>query len=550
MIFENVDQIGEVIENPRNRDALDRGIEIKDKHLLHTTGIGLDNWLDIIQGIENEDAVSLRRALANANTVPDMAQVIRPMDKVFTAKGGAKHYFFSNENNELIFRNNILGNAWNGQSLNDWMQEVWKEKVNIDPFGLAFIEVSNKVADQTNLTYKSVYDIYDIEYLNTTNIEYVIFQPELLEKGIKKYRVVDDAFDYTVMQDGENFTIVEDETYPNYFGIVPAVILSNNTDKVLNKTKTTWVWESMIPADDKLLDATIHKLYKIIQGKPYVWEYERACNACVKGYKDNGEKCDICGGSGQAKNRSVTDIFIVPIPQEGEQPITPPVGYIQPDIKTWKQQEETLEMLGVRMFTATWSGASFVEKTKTNTTAFEVSVKKDPENNKLSRVSSNAELVEQAITDMLGSFHYPDTYEGSIIRYGKRFSIMDSSDLWEIYKSAVQSEAPPETLNQILTEYYYTLYENNNQELKRALNILSTKPFFHYNPKQVKEFEPLKIDYFKYLYYDQFLVNYEKTKMIHDSSIEEIQEALNTFAEEKLSKAEVVKDEVEKIEIE
>ena len=55
-----LEEIKEQIEsnNPENREMLERANTIRKKHELHVCGIGLDSYLDKIQGIEVKETVA------------------------------------------------------------------------------------------------------------------------------------------------------------------------------------------------------------------------------------------------------------------------------------------------------------------------------------------------------------------------------------------------------------------------------------------------------------------------------------------------------------
>ena len=184
MTFSSIDEIKSLIKDPINKDMLERAQEIRAKHELHVSGIGLDSYLDKIQGIENDNAVSLRRAL-----------------------GGGRFYDFSNDRDKNNFISKILANVKNEMSMRTYMQKVWRELVNTDPNGLIMGEITTD-GQNVNLTYKSSDSIHDIAYRGAQKIEYIIFKPEIDKDSVKFYRVIDDSFDYLIKVDYslENFT--------------------------------------------------------------------------------------------------------------------------------------------------------------------------------------------------------------------------------------------------------------------------------------------------------------------------------------------------------
>lgn len=541
MIFSGIDEIAKIIKTRPNHKLIERAESIKEKHELHVSGIGLEKYLSKIQGLENENALSIRKALAKEITSSNYEMYLKPMDKIFSARGGNWSYNFSNENDVITFETKVLNNIDGQYSIDQWMQNVWKNKVNIDPSGLAFIEIDNIEPDKIYLTYKSINDIYEYDFKSISNISYVIFNPETrkikdgqTDYDAKFYRVVDDAYDYTIKEFNGVFSIVENETYINYFGKVPAVIFSTCEDKK-SYCKTTWVAGSMPLADIYLLDHTVHTIYKLKQGIPYVYEYERDCPVCGgTGRTNDGGICSNCKGSGVAKNRDVAEVIVLPIPAAGQPTLIPPAGYVQPDLNTWKQQEDTLGKTDERIYESIWGGGAYLSSDR-DKTAFEVAIRKAPEDDKLNTISSNAEQFEKAITDLFAQFYFPNSYNGCIISYGRRYSIKSADVVFDAYTKSVSAGLSSVILDALLSEYFYSIYENNEQQLKEAIIKLKTKPFYHFKPIDVKGLGANIVDYYKHLYYDEFIVDFEKTKKLYMSDIDEVQKELDVWIKSKIS---------------
>ena len=65
--------------------------------------------------------------------------------------------------------------------------------------------------------------------------------------------------------------------------------------------------------------------------------------------------------------------------------------------------------------------------------------------------------------------------------------------------------------------------------LKSNLIKLETKPFYHTKTADLINYQISKKDYLKHAYYDMFVVEYEKTKKLYMSTVDEVQTALEKY---------------------
>jgi hypothetical protein len=552
MTFTSLEEINSIIENPINAEMLKRACEIREKHELHVSGIGLDDYIDKIQGVENDRAVSLRRALGKVITYPESQKITSVQNKVFSARGGGRFYEFSNENDQARFKDFVLKNVKNDMPMSVYMRKIWKELVNTDPNGLIMAEITSDGMD-VFFSYKSSDSIHDIAYKGAQNIEYVIFKPEKGKDGVKYYRVVDDSYDYLIAKNDKKIWIVEEQTYPNPWGFVPATFTSDKLDSQSNGFNTH-INEAMIYADDMLLDYTIYKIYKTRIGIPAQWQYERSCATCdgsgqVLDKTDNHQniKCGSCGGSGYDNhNRDVADIFILPLPETDDVPLSPPLGYVVPDLESWAKYEETIKHEADKMYSSVWGEGVTIESDRRNVTAQELVVRDSTKQNKLDEFSDNEENVEKRLTDILGLFYFPGTYQGAIVNNGRDYSLKSVDQLEKEYSEGLEKGLSSTELTKILTNLYHTQYSRSPQRLNAAIVKLNTKPFYHWKPDYLSNLSIEQIDYYKNLYYDEFTTWYELNKESFGiTTIEKINNELDKWIVQKLPEQSSINQSVE-----
>ena len=86
-----------------------------------------------------------------------------------------------------------------------------------------FVEYKDKSAYPT---YKSISTIRDYK-TNGRGVDWVIFEPIKVEKDnkiVEKVRVYDSEYDYMYLFENQTLTLIEEETFKNQWGYVPAYI--------------------------------------------------------------------------------------------------------------------------------------------------------------------------------------------------------------------------------------------------------------------------------------------------------------------------------------
>src|SRR3990172_2470746 len=334
------EQISGAIKNPANAALLTRAKELYVSHKLHVKGVGVDAFLARIETYENEAQHTLRKKLAKPATVPIFSKELNIFTKVFSAQGTSRYYDIGGEDSDLgkDFQHYLSGNIGDGYNMRQWMRNVWLDKLNYDMSGLMMMEIpTDEKLKETRrpepyVTFRSVMDIHDM-VINGNRVEYVIFVRTLKSKEgeYREFRVIDDAFDYIVIEKDGVIKIVDELTLNNFWGYVPAIVVSNQHD-CISKAKTSYIWQAIGMADEYLTDASIHSILKKLHGFPFFWMRERGCKKCMgDGYiilEDKKVQCSTCNGSGNFTKRDVSDVTVIPQLQSKHQPDALPVaGY-------------------------------------------------------------------------------------------------------------------------------------------------------------------------------------------------------------------------------
>jgi hypothetical protein len=183
------------------------------KLALHVNGEGLDQALEKIEGFERDEKLRKKHAKSNRDLFERLS---RPLDKVWSAKGGSLYYNLTDQQEALArgFAANVFPNV----SIKNWLRQVWQSHLKDDPAGVMFLEVMKSGDIATALqrgqsivypTYKPVTSIHAYQ-LSGTRVEWIVFAIDakyVKELGYtgdtdsaKFDRVVDDVADYIVFR--------------------------------------------------------------------------------------------------------------------------------------------------------------------------------------------------------------------------------------------------------------------------------------------------------------------------------------------------------------
>lgn len=515
--------------------------EMNKRLLLHVEGVGLQEYLSRIVNYENDLQFDARKKHAISNKFVT-EELLRPIDNIFTAKGGGKYYIFSTnqENNDKEFRLS-LSNVKNGQSLSEYIESEWSNKLITDPNGLIFCEIENydELHDYNEPKiypcYKSIQKIRNYKQ-NGIMIEWVIFEPHKIDideenekKQIEYFWAVDEYYYYEYKI--ENGEINEISKIENIFEFVPAVLCSNINDPI------TGLKRSPIDAQIELLDRyvlsnSVLTIAEFQHNFPREWEYVGDCNVCGgSGVLMNGDKCDICGGTGLRTKNDVTDKTLLQIPKEGEIKIDPPSGYTYLPTEPWELMVKSIDRYFDIIINSHW-GAT--KEKKDNETATGRWIDVQPVNNRLSKYSKSAQLVHNKLAYIFGKFYFPETFVKSDITYGQRYLIETPDQIWEKYIKAKEKNAPVSTLDLLLTQYIESEFKDNEVMFNYEIRKIKLEPFIHWDIEIVRSSINISNeDKAKKEYFNEW-INTLEIKDIITSKMDDLRNMLTEYSLNKL----------------
>ncbi|MBS1915673.1 MAG: zinc finger-like domain-containing protein [Bacteroidetes bacterium] len=505
MILDNT-QAYKVISDRPNKKLISAAQSYTKKLMMHVKGVGIDKYIDRILAFEKEDILKIRKKYAVSNKAM-FSRVHRPIDKVFSAKGGSNYYNLGDVQTADL--KDYLSNIVYGYSIKQWLEIFWMPAMSYDPMGLIMMEMDQQ--GKPYPTYKSILDIFEFQ-LNGRNLEYVIFKldpktfnlptktdpdkPQPQSQGDQKllqavkdgqgtaadlYRIIDDAFDRIVKVVNGTLVEVEGETYPNYWGKVPATIISNLYDPVLGMY-ISHDDEIIELADQFLREGSVKNIIMNYHGFPKAWEYQTACPEC-KGTKVlNGRPCDYCKGSGWKSQSFPEETIKLPVPQSKDQPMLAPevAGFVAPPIEGINLYVDQLKLLETIMFRTKW-GTQQVDDEGKNETATGKFIDIQPVNDALNKLSDATEMMEMFITDRIAEILVNPNYKGSSITYGRRFLIETPDQILKRLTDSID-KLPMSALYDIYDDYLQTQYSANALQLQymQKLAKIEPLPFVNY----------------------------------------------------------------------
>lgn len=466
---------------------------------MHVNGHGVAEYLAKIEGYENKEQFVLRKKFAMSNKFLN-ANVLRPVDKVFTAKGGSKIYTTKgSEKTEKELRA-LLNNIAGGNSITKWINKVQANKYYSDPSGLVYFEVSED-GKQAIVTIKSIQSITNYEIVGR-DVLWVLFGPERFKDDQgetitgKFYRFVDEEKDWTILADGDRIVEITEDTKPDNWSMVKPSA-ENRWDRVPGIVNSEIINDRLkfndspidiiIELQDKYLRTnSIKSIHEFLHGFPVFWMYHKKCDSCKGTGEVGGETCKVCNGSGASLKRDVSDALLLKTPKDKESPTIAPdvAGYVVPPNEIPEEQRTELGWLYQLQYWTLWGTMSATlnnindsfEKRETATGRI---LDVDPLNDRRTEFSEAFEDMEQRMTNFIGEFYLPNSYDGSSINYGRRYQMESPDALWKKYMDAKTDKGPRSSLDTILTQYYQSEFANDVEMLQISLKGLKLEPYVH-----------------------------------------------------------------------
>jgi len=549
------DQIKTIILTNPNKALIEAGKKYNKEMRKHFYGEYLEASLGTIEGFEKDALRSLRVKYAKSNK--DLFnRLSRPIDKVFSARGGSIYYNLpeTQEKQARALAMDVKG----GNSIKKWIESFWKAHFLDDPYGIMFLEMApvqkamllkSQGKSFVYPTYKSIQCIYDYQP-NGSNLEYIVFavsNQDKIANGYKSedkvFRVVDDAFDYYVLQEGDSVSIRNDHTFPNYFMYVPGIINSDIPDPNREGGHLSIFDDILELANTFLMKGSIKLTHEFLFAFPKYWQYANDCTTCGGTKLFEGVECKECKGSGKSAVLKVSDALLLTHPKDKDDPTIAPnvAGFVSPDKTFYDIATHDLQLLEDLMNYTIWGaqGATKIQGMSVESngpapkTATEVNADIKPQSDRLGPITECAEKRHKFILDGIIQIQISQNYQGSSVNYGKRYMIESPDALWEKYSKARTAGAAYSVLNDLLMEYYEAKYNSDPIKFAVQVKLMNIEPFTHFTIIQVKNFGVTDLDFYKKTYYGEWLSTLNEA-IVLGAPAEQLLTMLGDYATEKM----------------
>lgn len=547
-------QLENIVLNNPNADLVNKAKAYNKTMRLHLYGEGMDTHLKTIEGYEKDAQTSLRVAYAKSNK--DLfSRLARPIDKVFTARGGSTYYNLgeAQEKQAMLMSMDVR----EGYNAKKWMETFWKPHFLDDPMGFIFLEIGdglNMPAGLAYPTYKSISTVFDYQPKGT-GLDYVAWEltkEDKIRYGIdvkeQVYRVVDDAHDYLVKKENNKAEVLPQFTLPNFFEQVPAILNSDRVSAENDRLHVSLFDEVVELADKVLIKDSIKNIHDFLHGFPKFWQYGDDCNTCAGSGFNDGKKCSDCGGSGMYAQVKMSDVKLMRYPEKDSHVVTPDVmGYAEPSEIYYNIVTAELRALEDMMNSTLWGIQPKVQKAGSKAseegtkTATEVIDDQQPLIDRLTSISESAEKRHKFIIDLMVQINLKvKAYHargGSSVNYGRRYMIESIDQILTRYTSAKMAGLSDESLNDLLTEFIETKYAGDPVGMAITLKLKDVEPFVHNTPDQVEASAIIpSVDKIAKRFFGEWRKKSVNDAMILSLSVEALTDMLYAYAKEQQTK--------------
>ena len=561
----SLEQIKAIIDKPLALGLTDA----RENQAIARTLISGDGFIDNLKRqskLESEANFELKKALCKPETPRVFKQILNQYKKVFRAKGFIRQYDFNGDTNYVNEFTKQLENVYRGMSIEEFMQKVWFKAI-FEDWNCVFLTEINTINDEVNANINVVPTsaIHDI-LVKGNKIEYLVIKSDCLIDGKKhkKYRVIDDSFDYVFISNGKDLKIntyvntdgvIVEDVLPNYWGYVPAIQCSTIIKDLKNETIKSSYLDTVFPLAEQYQDlCNSHYLSVKLHQHPIFYSYPTTCGGCNGSGKLKNDNCNTCNGTGiiPIYKKDLTQGISLPEPLEGEPyKAEAPCGYVAPDLPTLIEQRNEIDILENKIEKGALGVEGILVKSTKNETATGKELDLQPLLDMLSDFAKNGQIVEQFLTDCIGDALYNDVnnnteiYKGCKIVWGQKFFIKSAETINKEFAEAKISGIPSSLLLDYLHDNIYTKYENNSKYMSRALMLLELEPLPTYAIDDVKDIIN-KDDLILKIYFNDFIERFErengsilyfKNELEYASKLNEITKVLYVYVAEKMGGA-------------
>lgn len=585
-------QIKEILNNPYNREFIERSHRYENRIRLHTDSIlttreftsGHNTFLSGVSNILSAEKYERFRQLFRlpVSTTDFSQSIFDEFAKIFQSNDAYKKCEFTDPSLEADFKpfEKMTAQWFRTKGFETMQKQICSVLVVDLPSEDRSEDLNNTEVPEPYFYTLDISQVYDIKVDDEGNTEYLMFPVELGTKDKKKKGMVvldDTAYRLYEVIDNTNIILIKEQEHG--LGYTPArqfwTTPLNKDSKILKKSPIA----NSLGRLDSLLFKEVSKDYAdVFAAYPIYWGYEQKCdytdeygNECQSGYIYTGVTTDgtatgynsqeaitkrklQCPQCAEKKMIGAGSFVSVPAPELNEDAdLRDPVGLLEAPVKSLEYIKKDISELKYEIFEETvgYGGRdSAMAKNKD-----QVHSEFESRLNTLLWVKTNFEIAEHFVLNTCGNLKYGDNFLGCNVDYGSNFFLATAETLKEEYKLSKEAGLPEWEQEAILEQLETTKYKNNPYMKKRAIILMHLDPFPAKTFKEVKEdFDAGVItqeDYILKRYFSQFIRKFERDNLDvvsfgkdldMSTKIDRITETLNDYVNEKMDNAEGIQE--------
>ncbi|GAA4393538.1 hypothetical protein [Hymenobacter koreensis] len=560
------DQVLALCEKPAHQQDLLAGRALERQHQLHVDGepaLVLEFLRAQRVAMSSEESQLVLEKTRESGTAPIYDGIANILSKVFTAAGTTVYHEFTDPQLAQDFEAYLKDTARTGTSFYRDFEATWF-KASLTGFqGVMLVDLPAEPSDEAGeglprpfFRYVASAEIHDVA-VTGNKVEYLILQERY--DTFTDFYVWDDRYCFRVRHADGSYTRLPALDNEHALGYVPACPITTIKPNLQRPVlRSSVIAKSLGLANVYLRDFCNHELGKSRFAHPKPWSYGVACTheapavgdspiaACNAGwlYYPTGKiRCPRCKGKGRYIPYDRDEGYIVEAPQQGEPQITPPAGYVIPDLESLKYLGDELKVNESKIERAVLGKDGILTMQTKVETAAGKEMDLGPVEDRLAVVSENAEFCMKFVIDAHARYRYRASYKQSQVNFGRRYHVRNASALEYAYEKAKAAGLDDSTLYSYLEDIIYTKYAGDPMELQRNLLKLELTPFPTQTVKEAKDngiATPQDLLLKQYL--NDFVARFERengsildfaSALPHATKIERIQDQFTEYLTEK-----------------
>lgn len=512
--------------------------KMSKKVILHLTGEGAEDFLFRLDDYENSAQQALRKKLLKSNKAV-LGYLLRPLDKIFTAKGGSVSFNTSSTMNEKM--KDAVINTLGTNDIKKHLKKKIRDKFIIDPNSILFFDIDSD-GQPVETVINS--DEQVVNSIINNRIEWFIYtfgshvrkhvgkDGKETEEKVPVYRYISKEKDIMYILLANSIQRVGEDI--DRKGRMPGTFLGDEIHATNNVFKSI-IWDIIEELDEMLRDVSIQTVHKLAHNYPIYWWYSNDCIRC----KGEGEiivenagmpertTCPSCGGDGNHKRKNASDAIVLKVPTNDDPVLAPNIaGVIQPSTEWIKSMSDFEDRAIMKMYKSLWGDVK--QSSGKRETATGRIIDAQPSVDRLRDHSLTFAKLHKFYMDEIAEISTRKRVNSSVF-YGTRYLLETSDEIVSKLNEAKRDGAPSSVIIDLVSRYYDSEYQNDDVELIKRKKIASLEPFPDISASDViKSNNPVFIN--KKLMYSQFIKSLKDEDLIL-KSLEELEIMFNKFIE-------------------